>query len=76
MKKNLKITHGALINEDELDNLFDNKNHKTSLAAEYESKLKDMSLEDLKAFAEDLGLLPIDNKNLLVKTIKKELKKK
>jgi hypothetical protein len=73
-KNEYKITHGAIIDEttSELEECFKPK-QKTSTA---ESKnLEKMSLPELQAIAEDLGLVPSDNKSLLVKAIKRELKK-
>lgn len=76
--KNFKQTIGQIITEDitELDKLTKQESHKISLASKYEDKIGSMDLESLKDLAEELGLIPIDNRDSLIKLIKKEFKKK
>lgn len=76
--KNFKQTIGQIITEDitELDRINKRPSHKISLAAKYEDKLSEMDLDDLQELAGNLGLIPIDNRDSLIKLIKKEFKKK
>lgn len=76
MKNNKKILqcHADMINE---ENIFDdNKLHKCCKLnlAQYEKKMGQMSLEELQSLAQELGLIPIDNRDLLIKSIKREFK--
>ena len=77
--KNLHQTHGAIITDEftELDKLSQSKkgSRKISLAAKYEDKIGDMTLEELQDLAAEMGLVPVDNRNSLIRAIKKEFKK-
>jgi len=76
--KNLKQITGEIIGEEltELDKINKIPSHKVSLAAKYEDKLNLMEIDDLKSLASEMGLIPIDNRDSLIKSIKKEFKKK
>lgn len=76
--KAFKQTHGAIIAEEPtvLDNMNKQLSHRISLAAQYEDKLSKMELEDLQNLASEMGLVPLDNRDVLIKSIKKEFKKK
>jgi len=76
--KHLKQTHGAIISDvpSVFDVLTKEESHRISLAAQFQEKLGNMTLEELHVLAEDMGIIPIDNRDLLIKTIKKEFKKK
>ena len=74
--KNMKITHGAIIDENE-DSLFDVSNANVKkVKSEIPKDLEHLSIAELKLIAEDLSLLAVDSKPLLIKAIKKTLKKK
>ncbi len=68
--------HGQLINDEpsklELSCSSGRKN--LSLAKKYENKLNSLTLEELQDLAEEVGLIPIDNRDFLIKSLKKELK--
>ena len=73
MKKNkIHQAHGALCCEGKsvLDCVSKSSNASVS------KKLENMSLEELQVYAEDLDLVPEDNKTSLIKTIQKALKRK
>ncbi len=74
--KNIKLTHGAKSLDSNLDVLPEKiDSHKTSLAAKYQDKLGSLTLEELKEIAAECGLLPVDNRDLLIKSLRKEFKK-
>ncbi len=77
--KSLKQSTGQIASENisSLDTIFGRgESHKISLASQYEDKLSLMELEDLKDLAGQLNIIPIDNRDSLIKLIKKEFKKK
>lgn len=82
MKKNklnqFSQTHGAIITDEltDLDKINKKPSHQISLAAKYEDQLSEMDLDDLKELARQLNIIPLDNKDVLIKSIKKEFKKK
>lgn len=72
--KTYKTAHGALLdNDDNLSRCFEKPNtcHRN---LSYKA-LEKLSLAELQEIAEDLGILSVDNKTLLIKSISKELKK-
>lgn len=74
----LRQTTGQIISEEvtELDRINKKPSHKISLAAKYEDQLSEMDLDDLQELAGNLGLVPLDNRDSLIKSIRKEFKKK
>lgn len=75
--KNLKSITGQIVTENltELEKSNRIQAHKVSLAYQYEDKLGRMELSDLQVLASDMGIVPIDNRDSLIKLIKKEFKK-
>lgn len=76
--KKIKATHGALLVDEQnsvLEDVFTKSNHRISLAEKYKDKLGNMSLEELQELALEIGIMPIDNRDLLIKSLKRELKK-
>jgi hypothetical protein len=76
--KSLKESRGDIINDNigQLEQLSKTDSHKISLAAQYEDKLSNLELEDLKELARELGIALGDNREILIKAIRKEFKKK
>ena len=76
--KNLKSVRGDVITEElgELDKLSKQESHKISLAAKYEDQLSKMDLDDLQQLAGELNIALTDNRDALIKAIRKEFKKK
>ena len=69
--------HGCLDThkESELNNLFNSIDKRNeSLASQYRDKLKTLTLTELQTIAEEIGIIPINNKELLIKNINKEFK--
>jgi len=77
--KNLHQAHGKIVSEEitGLDQIFNKESsYKTSLAAKYQDKIGSMTLEELKDIAGELGVIPVDNRDSLIKMIRKEFKKR
>lgn len=70
--KNLKQIHGAQIVEKGVLEKMEKK-EKKSLAS-IPPDLESLTLAQLKEIAHDLGIFEIDNKNLLIKAISKEIR--
>lgn len=76
LSKFKEITGEVITDEpSELENQSHKTNHKVSLASQYKEKLSEMTLEDLQSLASELGLIPLDNRDALIKSIKKEFRK-
>lgn len=70
----IKKTHGQnLDKKDSLESYFDTQDAKVIYAGTSE-ELSSLNLEELQVIAKRFHIFPIDNKNLLIKAIKKELK--
>lgn len=74
--KKLKQTHGAILNEeDDVINSFKPRpKNKFNVAHKFKEKLGSMTLDELQSIAEEMNIIPIDNRDLLIASIKKELK--
>jgi hypothetical protein len=74
--KNLKQAHGKIEDSDEdiMEDSFSKKQRKFDLL-QYKQKLNSLSLEELKALSSENGLIPIDNKDDLIKSLVKFFKK-
>lgn len=73
---NLKQIRGDVITDEPSKLEFKQDSHKVSLAAKYEDKLSELELDDLQELAGDLGIALTDNRDSLIKAIKREFKKK
>lgn len=74
--KNIKQTHGAFISDEDslLDEIFNIKeNKKTAKASKSHYDLESLSLSELQDMAREIGIVPVDNKKLLIKSLRKEL---
>jgi len=72
MSKVIKKTHGQnLDKKDSLASLFDTEDARIVTA---ETKLENLSLEELQRLAKNLGLLVVDSRNLLIKAIKASMR--
>lgn len=70
---NTHVTHGEVLEENSLlSEFFGPSPHKIVTAAKKD--LNALSLEELQNYAEDLGILPEDNKSNLLLRIKRFLK--
>lgn len=69
--KKIHQIHGAVLTEEEsiLDNFSSSK-----ISTANKKELENMSLKDLQSYAEDLHLIPEDDRNSLIIAIKKALK--
>lgn len=76
---NLSQTHGKIENRPvTLDQIWGDdgkRKYGTLDQAEYEKYLKDLNKSDLQAHAIKIGLVPIDDRETLVKRLKQEFKK-
>lgn len=71
--KKIKQTHGAIINEDNKSKIHECfANEEINIA---DKNLDKLSLEELQSMADKLGLMPVDNRNILIRSIKNALKK-
>ena len=77
LKKFIEV-RGDIIAEEpgQLEQLSKQNSHKISLATQYEDKLSEMDLDDLQSLASELNLALTDNRDSLIKAIRKEFKKK
>jgi hypothetical protein len=74
----LSQTHGKVENPVTLDQIWGNDGkakYGTLDVAEYEKNLKEMVKSDLQAHALKIGLIPIDDRESLVKRLKQEFVK-
>jgi hypothetical protein len=81
MSKKLKLSQlhqsrGDIITDEpsNLDTLNKSQSHKISLAAQYLEKLSTLDLDDLQNLALELGIAGTDNRDSLIKAIKRALK--